>query len=149
MNSREDLLSLSLEYVTSFGLSALREQNNRAGLAQIVGQAQACDMDSQSRCWAMSSDFGPALCAAPTAHLMSCPPMTSGTFSCSVTQSTPPSAPLSNNRWYMVRRQLHAQHGYKWAYRGLGPTLARGFVVNATTLGVYTRIVELVGDASK
>jgi solute carrier family 25 carnitine/acylcarnitine transporter 20/29 len=78
-----------------------------------------------------------------------CPPMTSGTFSCSVTQSTPPSAPLSNNRWYMVRRQLHAQHGYKWAYRGLGPTLARGFVVNATTLGVYTRIVELVGDASK
>ena len=72
---------------------------------------------------------------------------------------------------HMVVRRLNAQHGYLWMYkcvllplglssssldkfsdrgdtvrRGLGPTLARGFIVNATTLGVYSNVSRLIYD---
>ena len=44
-----------------------------------------------------------------------------------------------------LARRLRQQHGSGWVLRGIAPTLARGFVINAVNFTVFEWAMDLAG----
>ena len=64
----------------------------------------------------------------------------------SAAMAAPPGAPPRDVCMVAVARRLRAEHGgsLRWLARGLGPTLARGFVINAVNFMAFEWALENV-----
>ena len=64
----------------------------------------------------------------------------------SAAMAAPPGAPASDVAMAAIARRLRAEHGgsWRWLLRGLGPTLARGFVINAVNFVAFEWVLENV-----
>jgi solute carrier family 25 (mitochondrial carnitine/acylcarnitine transporter), member 20/29 len=57
----------------------------------------------------------------------------------SAAMAAPPGSQPADVRMAAIARRLHAEHGgsWRWLVRGLGPTLARGFIINAVNFSAF------------
>ena len=64
----------------------------------------------------------------------------------SAAMAAPPGTPPAEVSMAAVARRLRAEHGgsFRWLARGLGPTLARGFVINAVNFVAFEWVLENV-----
>lgn len=63
----------------------------------------------------------------------------------SVIQTAPPGTPPAQLRIVAVARAKYSQHGARFFFRGLAPTLLRAVPVSAVTFYVYERVLDLFG----
>jgi len=66
----------------------------------------------------------------------------------SAAMAAPPGTQPTDVSMLAVARRLRAEHGgsARWALRGLVPTLARGFVINATSFAIFEWAISISGD---